>query len=56
MNRSRVALLSVCALVAASVLAAAPATAAQRTERIILGVRPGVDARALIRDAGGSVT
>jgi subtilisin family serine protease len=56
MKRPRIALLSVCALLAASFLVSAPATAAQRSERIILGVRRGVHARALIQDAGGAVT
>jgi serine protease len=57
MTRSRYGLLVACALVAASVLASAPSSsAAPRTDRIILGVRHGVDARALIDDAGGRVT
>ena len=55
MKRSRMGMLVACALVAASVLAAAPSSAA-RTDRIIVGVRRGVDAQALIRRAGGTVT
>lgn len=37
-------------------VAGAPSSAAPRSDRIILGVRRGVDARSLIHGAGGSVT
>jgi serine protease len=56
MTRSRCGALLACVLIAASALTAAPSAAAPRSDRIILGVRHGVDARALIQRAGGTVT
>jgi hypothetical protein len=55
MKRPRVGMVLAVALVTASVLATTPSSAA-RTDSIILGVRRGVDAQALIRHAGGTVT
>ena len=46
-----------CVLIVASVAAAAPSVAASaKTHRIIVGVRRGVDAGALVRSVGGTVT
>ncbi len=56
MNNRRLASLVGCVLLAASVVSAAPSVAAPKARRVILGVRHGVDAAALIRSVGGTVT
>jgi len=57
MTKRRSGLLVTCVVLVASVTSAAPSVAAPKaTQRIILGVRAGVDASALIRSVGGTVT
>jgi serine protease len=56
MHKGRTHLLIALAVVAALVVVAPQAGAGARTDRIILGVRHGVDASALIRSVGGTVT
>src|SRR5262245_5219321 len=57
MTDRRSASVLICVVLAASVAIATPSAAAPaKSHRIILGVRRGVDASALIRSVGGSVT
>jgi len=55
MTRSRVGTVLASAIIVVSVLSATPSSAT-KSGRIILGVRHGVDATALIRRVGGTVT